>query len=617
MATGYPGIGGTGGGGGFTLGPAQNVFTASTRALAETARNDYFTDNLTNLASYNADTSLNIRLEYTESGNGTVTYQVRNSAGDNWLDNVSSQGVAGPAGTDGTNGTDGTQLEFGSVTERDDFFAINLNLLRANLPILVTVAVETVSSQIWTGQTNPATYESHLWRVASIRSGTASFELDEIHTFSSGGQQVFVTNEASGISFFTAQQFVGDHTVPSRRVASNTLMSRQYAGDLTQAPPPVELGGPAASSGTTPFDVTFDVQGASTSLNGLMYIPTEDYTGRLEYSITELDSGNDIVEFTQTLDVILVDGIPFTQWFRIPSEVLIGDNARARLIKADGTTLNVRPEAGDLSRPYSTTYLRLFTDVPVLISNQAANQLDPVILVGGGISKVVDTDSNTITLTGSTQPSIHQFTSDIPSRVDVNTNLNVQHTFNFSITNHSQITDMNLVVSGGDDKVLSLPTTDGEQSQSVTLTGIGTGVPTSLTFRVSDAYLGGTVSSNVVTVQVADPVAHEQVHFGFVDQSEDETDINFAIDDILQRGSPAGDYSVTGLPNTGQHRLYFAVPVALPSITSIRQGGFDITNQFTPITNITITGEQYNIQLMDQASSVNSNYNGSLLTVEV
>lgn len=88
----------TGGGGGFTLGPAQNVFTGANRAAAETARDNYATANPSWLASYNGDTSLNIRLEFTENSESVALYQVRNNAGDAWLDNSSSTGIQGPPG---------------------------------------------------------------------------------------------------------------------------------------------------------------------------------------------------------------------------------------------------------------------------------------------------------------------------------------------------------------------------------------------------------------------------------------------------------------------------------------------------------------------------------------
>ena len=122
---------GTGaGGGGFTLGPEQNVFTGANRAAAETARDTYFTANPDNLAAYNADTNLNIRLEYDDSGNAVAQFQVRNGAGNTWLDNDSSIGVRGEDGTVNVPGLTEGQFVMGgssagsltpsSMSEEDD-----------------------------------------------------------------------------------------------------------------------------------------------------------------------------------------------------------------------------------------------------------------------------------------------------------------------------------------------------------------------------------------------------------------------------------------------------------------------------------------------------------------
>lgn len=390
----------TGGGGeaiGFRLGPLQNVFTGADKAAAEAARDAYATNpaNATWLPRYNADVSLNIRLEYSVSGTPTVTYQVRNAAGTLWLDNQSFEGVQGPAGADGTN------LEFASESERDTFFSSRLDLLRTDLPIQVTVATETVSSQVWTGETNPSSYDANLWRVASIRSGTASFELDEIHTYSSGGENVFTTNEATGINYFPPWQYVGDHSRSDRRNVLSTPTARVYAGDNTAPPTPVEPGGPEAASGSTPFNVNFTIQTSSTSLFGIEYIPMEDYTGRLEYRVNELDSGGNITVYTQTREVVLSSGVSFLQWFNIPLELILGQEVNSTFFKADGSVLSVRPEAGNVNRPYSTSHIRLFSDQPMIVSTSAADQLSSIVVAGDNVTITEDVSNNTLTVAAS------------------------------------------------------------------------------------------------------------------------------------------------------------------------------------------------------------------------
>lgn len=98
-------FGNTAGAAGFTLGVETNVFVGSDRATAESSRDVYFTGSgAANLPLYNGDTNLNIRLEYNNLGDEVVVYQVRNSAGDTWLDNSSATGVKGDDGDGGLQG---------------------------------------------------------------------------------------------------------------------------------------------------------------------------------------------------------------------------------------------------------------------------------------------------------------------------------------------------------------------------------------------------------------------------------------------------------------------------------------------------------------------------------
>ena len=380
---------GTGGGGGFTLGPAQNVFTGANRTAAESARDTYQGNNANWLTSYNNDTNLNIRLEYTESGEQVALYQVRNTAGDDWLDNDSAQGVKGDPGIDGT------ILEFGSVAERDAFFSSRLNMLRANLPIMVTVAVETVSMQVWTGQTNPSSYSANLWRVASIRSGTASFELADVHTISSGGQNIFIINESSTRVFSGVYQLLGDHRESSdRTLVGDTPVARTYTPGNGVLPNALEPGGARATSGSVAFDVNFDIQGSNTSLFGLTFVPEESYSGRLRYNVVNTDSGVEL--YNQEADVVLTSSQEFTQWFQFPYEARLGENLRARLFKEDQSILMVRPENGDATRPYTTSHVRFFADDPVVVSGSAAEQLEAIVVGGEGIN--VSRSGNVLTI---------------------------------------------------------------------------------------------------------------------------------------------------------------------------------------------------------------------------
>ncbi|AUR84028.1 hypothetical protein NVP1047O_14 [Vibrio phage 1.047.O._10N.286.55.F2] len=99
----------SGGGAGFTMGPVQNVFTGNDRAAAELARDTYAASNQSWLDSYDTDTSLNIRLEYTDV-DPVAQYQVRNDAGDSWVDNQSFVAIRGATGASNVDGVDDGQI---------------------------------------------------------------------------------------------------------------------------------------------------------------------------------------------------------------------------------------------------------------------------------------------------------------------------------------------------------------------------------------------------------------------------------------------------------------------------------------------------------------------------
>lgn len=182
-------LGGGGfGDGGFTLGPAQNVFTGADRAAAESARDIYATANPSWLTTYNGDTSLNIRLEYTASGENVALYQVRNTAGDAWLDNSSAIGVRGSSGPAGATGN---SYFFSSEIQRDSFFGNNSNslLLESGLPITVNRG-NIITSYYWTGDNFPPSYDSSLFNLSLV--GTNAYnileasDLEKVQGYSGG-----------------------------------------------------------------------------------------------------------------------------------------------------------------------------------------------------------------------------------------------------------------------------------------------------------------------------------------------------------------------------------------------------------------------------------------------
>ncbi|AUR97655.1 hypothetical protein NVP1243O_32 [Vibrio phage 1.243.O._10N.261.54.B5] len=101
-----------GGGAGFELGPAQNVFTGSDRSAAELERDTYATANPSWLAEYEVTTGVkpNIRLEFLDGTEQAVAYQVRNSDGTAWADNESFLAIKGDTGDSDISNVDDGQI---------------------------------------------------------------------------------------------------------------------------------------------------------------------------------------------------------------------------------------------------------------------------------------------------------------------------------------------------------------------------------------------------------------------------------------------------------------------------------------------------------------------------
>ena len=183
-------------------------------------------------------------------------------------------------------------------------------------------------------------------------------------------------------------------------------------------------------------------------------------------------------------------------------------------------------------------------------------------------------------------PSLHEFSINIASRVDLNTDLNVQQTLTFDTTGHSQFTALELIVTAGTNQTLTLPTTDGLQSQSVTLTGIDTSSQGSVTFQLSGTHSGGTVTSNVVTISVRDLAPEE---FTYVNSQTDRLPANFTI-----AGANSQEFrtpQTIAVPTyTNSEYIVIAQPQAEADITSLMIGGLEQFSTFEKVVGTAMVG---------------------------
>lgn len=276
----------------FTLGPEQNVFTGADRTAAESARDSYFTSNPSKLAFYNDDVSLNIRLEFTSGSNDIALYQVRNSAGTEWLDNQSFQSRIGPPGIDGSD------LQFASEAQRDTFFNARKDLLEANLPIQVSNGEGVIAMQYWTGDSNPPTYDNTLWSLATVRSGTGSFELATAHKLSSSGENVGFVNLLDSQSYHPVwQTFSEGNTATSRvRQTLTTNIVSDKSSDLTN--PTWLRTAPVTNQSIT--KVRMDFVNPVTNLEILVTLNDNDYWSN---RVANVPSGEQDIIFNPPFDI--------------------------------------------------------------------------------------------------------------------------------------------------------------------------------------------------------------------------------------------------------------------------------------------------------------------------
>lgn len=200
-------------------------------------------------------------------------------------------------------------------------------------------------------------------------------------------------------------------------------------------------------------------------------------------------------------------------------------------------------------------------------------------------------------------PSLHNLAINIPSRVDLNTDLNNARTITFDVTNHSRLTALSLIVTTGDDKTLTLPLSDGGQSQSVTLSGIDTSAQGTVTFQLSGTYAQGTVTSNVVTINVQNLVANEQGYFGPRPSNDFPTvDLGLLTAVDVTTGGSSFDM-VVSVPNGETLGLLLPQSRNATEILNTVSGRFaykpsdpSVTPTFTLTTNVrTINSEAYDL----------------------
>ena len=240
---------------------------------------------------------------------------------------------------------------------------------------------------------------------------------------------------------------------------------------------------------------------------------------------------------------------------------------------------------GDATKSNFFMWLRTFS-IPIVRQNIATEDF-VLAQMGGAVS-------------------IHGFSINIPSRVDLNTNLNVNTRLDFNVTNFGAITSIELQLDGVNIATLTNPTIDGVQSQNVDLTGIDTSADRTLVFRIQ---ANGSVNSNSDSVSVRNILPQESVYYGLSDSNNPST---IPTGDLSQSEAVTGSQSISsGLATSGQ---YFIILVPTDhDITAIEDTVLNnpVLSIFSKVENIRVIGSvNYNSYVV---GPLNAGFNESYI----
>lgn len=511
---------------------------------------------------------------------------------------------------------------FVSISDRDAYFMLTDNFIRLVQGTVIAIFLSE-NNQVgffrWSGVSFPATYDSTLWIQLSLATlpgtlGLGSLQVSSAHqAITLGDSTQRLQKVLSGQTFslttgtqnFFLWQFdpLGSNTIAS--VNTQTIAS------------PAEWLFPVTTGNT--FTTSYTIQPAETGELRVQGWAGSDDTGRvivdLRFTVTQADvdspTGKEIDIENGTLRLgteqifvrmtgvgllggLQTEGIFSGQTVGALSAVTFNAIEKQLLTEDDEFSLAVQDEGTPLTTGATTL-----------------NFVGPGVTASGtGAIKTINIPGTSGTVT----PSLHNFSISIDSRVDVGTDLNQQQSITFGVTNFASLTALTLVVTTGDNQTLTLPTSDGTQTQTVTLSGIDTSTAGNVTFQLSGTWSGGTVTSNIVTVEVRNLQSQELAYFGGRSVND------FATVDVAELSSA----DVTGSGSTYTITQQVADSGFLGILSPDNRDPVSVINavlnideldSFTATLNVrTIGGMQYNLLTIQNNSGFNGTFEYNVTT---
>lgn len=198
---------------------------------------------------------------------------------------------------------------------------------------------------------------------ASVRSGLNSFELGEMHTTHSGGENVFDQNNISKINWFPVWQGVKPLPVsPVGKHIGFNPTARQYT-----VVKELETNGASPGAANVSYSDTitlFDNE----SIMQLRVYAGESYAGVITYELRDNDA-NGLLKYKQLKSVNVAEGDMIDFEFTHPSESRKGDVIYVNILKDDGADFLVKCGT-NTSKPYLKLIYTNYNDVELVSATQ-------------------------------------------------------------------------------------------------------------------------------------------------------------------------------------------------------------------------------------------------------
>lgn len=191
------------------------------------------------------------------------------------------------------------------------------------------------------------------WIAKSVRTGTGSVHLGDLHNNGSGGENVVWVNTDSNIAYFPS--WGGLHIDGT----SKFEMSDRVHGDLTTSEP---VGAPLAS-GEVDYATTV-VSGGDVAFFYIEIVPSSNFNGRLRWRAEKSSNGKEVAEFF--FDAVLLQDQVFKVPFKYPLWLFTGQSVEVGIYDDSDNLLKVRAGAGDPLSPYRKVYYASFVDYKAL-----------------------------------------------------------------------------------------------------------------------------------------------------------------------------------------------------------------------------------------------------------